>query len=152
MRRKMNGRGKAIVLQIIMFLAVTCGAHATITDVNILPSIPAVTDPITILVSGIEGSRVQITTTDFSVNDYSLVLDIYLDIGVNPVVLPWTHSEDIGILPAGIYNLDVYTFFPLLPPLNDNYSTSFEVVPEPGTLILLATGISIFRAFSRGKR
>jgi len=152
MERKMNGRGKAIVLQFITLLAVTFQAHATITDVNILPTIPALTDPITIIVSGVEGSPAQITNTDFWVNDNSLSLDIYLDIGIIPVVTPWTHSEYIGTLPAGVYDLSVQTFVPMLPSLNDDYFRSFEVVPEPSTLTILGFALMISRVFTKRKK
>jgi hypothetical protein len=134
----------------VLFLCPVC-ADATITRVSISPDEPTLIDPITILVSGTEGSPAQITNTDFLVNDNSLLLDIYLDLGIIPVVTSWTHSEPIGTLPGGVYNLTVQTLFPLLPPLNDNYSMSFEVVPEPGTLGFLAAGLLVFRVFLKRK-
>ncbi len=94
-----------------------------------------------------EGSGgVTITNTDFSVNGNSLTLDIYLDLGFATVVTPWSYSKLIGTLPADTYNLTVWRFLPSYYPPNiivSSYSTSFEVVPEPATLLLLVFGVAI---------
>jgi hypothetical protein len=134
----------------ILFLLPVC-AKAEITDVNIIPSIPTQIDPITILVSGVEGyGAVQITDTDFIVNGNMLSLDIYLNVGHYTVVTPWSHSEGIGLLPTEVYDLNVRTLRQSV--VTSTYSTSFEVVPEPATFVFLAAGLPAFRVFTRKKK
>jgi len=136
---------------IFTIMIIPAAINAGITEVSILPPTPTVIDPITISVSGIEGSPAQVTNTDFFVNDNSLLLDIYLSLGITPVVTPWTYSESIGTLPTGVYDLTVRTFIPLLPSFNDNYYVSFEVVPEPGTFSIFTFALPFLRVFTRRK-
>ncbi len=131
-----------LLLMIGLCLAMsTMTAQAGITDVFIFPEEPIVINPITIFVSGVEsGGGVTIDNSDFQIDGTSLTLDIYIDIGLLTVVTPWSHSEDIGLLGAGIYELTANTFFEQVPFFNDSYYTTFEVTPEPSTLILFALG------------
>jgi len=111
-------------------------------------------EPITILVSGVEGSGgVQIISTHFSAIDNSLLFDIHLDLGICLWVTPWSYSEVIGTLSAGTYNLTVRRFLPdyYPPPIVNSYEMSFTVVPEPVTIALLAVGLPIIRVFTRRK-
>ena len=139
---------KIILLIIGAYLAMsTMTAQAVITDVFIFPEEPMVIDPITIITSGVEGSGgVVITSSSFLIDGTSLELDIFLDVGVYTVITPWSHSEDIGALLMGTYDLTVNTIVELQPVLNDTFFKSFEVVPEPATLLLLGAGSLVLRA------
>ena len=106
-----------------------------------------VIDPITIFVSGEESGYVTIDYSDFQIDGTSLDLDIYFLTGVFQIVTPWSHLEDIDALLIGTYELTVNTIFESAPHLNDSYYTSFEVIPEPATILLFATGAIIFRTF-----
>lgn len=123
-------------------------ARATITDVSISPAVPTSLDPITILVSGVQGYPSEIINTDFVVDGNSLSLDITLLLGITPVVTPWTHSEPIGTLTTGTYNLTVRLLDYYGTPQN-TYIIDFEVIPEPGTFAILVLALPIFRVFTK---
>ena len=130
---------KAITLTIMMCFSTS--VNATITDVSIVPSLPTPLDVIFINVLGQESSGpVFIEDTDFRQDGMSLELDISLDVGAFLVITPWSHTENIGTLPAGVYDLTVNTIVELEPFRNDTSFTRFEVVPEPGTLVLFGLG------------
>jgi len=134
----------------LVFVCMTHSVKATITDVYILPEEPTIDDAITISVSGVEPyGGVSITDSVFNVDGTSLGLDLYLTLGLSPVLTPWSYSEDIGSLPMGTYELSVNTIFESEPIFNDTYFKSFEIVPEPSTVLLLALGIL---ALTRKKR
>jgi hypothetical protein len=141
-----------VVFVVLFFSA---AAKASIVNVSISPITPTFTDPITILIDGMEGSGgVQITNTDFIINGNSISLDIYINRGIVQVVTPWSHSELIGTLPADTYNLTVRRFLPpYYPPdiIVSSYSISFEVTPEPSILAIFGVALPIFRIFSRKK-
>jgi predicted outer membrane repeat protein len=125
-----------LLLMIWVCLAIsTITVQAVITDVFILPEEPTITDAISILVSGGEGYNVSITDSILIIDETSIELDIYLHLGLLPVATPWSHSEDIGLLSAGIYELTANTIFESEPHLNDSYYTTFEVVPEPSLTV-----------------
>ena len=135
-----------------MFLSAI--ANAGITDVNIVPTIPAISDSISIMAYGVEGSGgVEINDTVFTIDGYSLQLDMYLNVGICQVATPWSYTEDIGILAAGSYELIVNRYLPSYfpPPIIHSYTTDFTVVPEPGTLAIFGFGLPLLRAFSRRK-
>jgi hypothetical protein len=140
-------KSKRLFLYAILAFLPVC-ANATINDVSISPTTPTSLDSITILVSGEEGTYpAEITNTDFFVNGNSLTLDIYLYIGPFDAVSFWSCTEIIGTLPADTYNLTVWRFLPsYYPPSTiSSYSTSFEVVPEPATLLLMVSGLLLLR-------
>jgi len=119
-------------------------AEATITDVHIVPEEPTINDVITIVTSGLEGSGpVFINDSVFLADETVLQLNIFLDLGPYTVVTPWSHSEDIGPLPTGFYELTVRTFEDLQ--VADTYNMTFEVVPEPASIMLLCLGVLCIR-------
>jgi len=61
--------------------------------------------------------------------EQSVQLDLFFGVGYSTAVGDWSHSEEIGTLPAGTYNLTVRTFEPIYG-LNHTYTISFTVVPE----------------------
>ena len=141
---------KVIALTII--ICFTTSVNATITDVSIEPILPTPLDVISIVSSGGESSGpVEIVDSVFSVDENSLQLNIYLEVGFAMVVTPWSHTENIGTLPAGVYDLTVNTVVELEPFRNDTSFTSFEVVPEPTTLVLFGLGGLIVKNFINRK-
>jgi len=131
----------------VVFVSVADSVEAVIVDVDIVPEVPTLTDVITIVTFGQEGSGpVAIDGSDFLINGTSLELDIYLNVGFSTVVTPWSHPEDIGTLPAGMYDLTVRTFvLPEITEIADTYSVTFDVVPEPATVCLFGLGGLILR-------
>ena len=143
----------AAVLVFVAFVCVTNSAKATvsITDVYIMPEVPAVEDIITIFASGSASqSSSWVDHTEFSMVDTSLQLDLFLDMGNAFMVSYWSYSEEISPLPAGTYTLTVRAFGPsYVPPyygdLEDTYTVDFTVVPEPATFLFLVMGIVAVR-------
>jgi len=99
---------KVIALTIIICFSTS--VNATITDVSIEPILPTSLDVIFVNVLGEENTGgVFIEDTDFCQDGMSLELDISLDVGVFQVITPWSHTENIGTLPVGQYDLTVRT-------------------------------------------
>ena len=119
--------------------------QAYITDVTIQPEAPTTTDFLSVLVSGEENFNISVSDYFLTIDETLLELDIHLQEGMMPVVTPWSHTEGVGILPVGTYDLTVNTWIASSPTFNDTYYTSFEVVPEPTTLLLISTGILCLR-------
>ena len=140
-------RKEILVITGIVLLISAVTTQAEITDVFIFPEEPIEIDPITISVFGVEPYNISITDTIFTVNETFLDLDIYFELGNLTVVTPWSHSEDIGFLGVGIYELTVNTINELEPEFNDSYYTTFEVTPEPATILLFGLGAIVFRTF-----
>ena len=148
--KKSNIYKLGIIFVVILIMG-TDSVKATITDVSILPEEPTIIDLITIATFGIEGSGpVTINDSDFSASDTTLELDIFITVGHFAVITPWLHSEDIGFLPVGTYDLTVSTFDKFDPTFNDTFSTTFEVIPEPTSILLFATGMMGIRLLNRG--
>lgn len=122
--------------------------RASITDVHHLPQPPNINDAITIITSGIAaGGAVFIDGSNFERDGTSLRLDIYLTIGYFTVITPWSHLENIGKLPSGLYDLTVNAFDGT--DLSDTFTYEFQVIPEPETILLLSAGILGIRAVNR---
>lgn len=130
-------------LVILFVLVINICVYAGITSVSINPPQPTTTDFISIITAGVEGSRPVGITPVLTIIENNIVLDLSMEVGILQVVTPWSHTENIGYLPAGIYNLEVNAIYS--PTATQTFSTSFEVVPEPTSLLLFATGIVLFR-------
>ncbi len=140
-----------MIFAVLLIFVCQAPLNGSITNVSVSPPTPTLIDPITLSISGVEPyGAVEITNTDFSINGYVLQLDITLNVGHFSVVTPWSHSEPIGALPSGFYDLTVKTIQQDV--VTDVYSTSFEVVPEPSTIALLGLGLPFLRVFSARRR
>ncbi len=140
---------KIILLVIIMILSISVfvlSAQASITNVSIQPVSPIFNDDISLVISGMESSgAVLINDSVFVVNDFALELTLDMFVGGYTVMSQWSHTEDIGKLSIGTYDLTVNMSVDLNPSLNDTFTTSFEVVPEPSSLLLLSLGGVLLR-------
>jgi hypothetical protein len=153
MKTKQAIRITVILLVCGVFICIADNSEAVIGYVDIIPGEPTINDEISIFVSGGEPyGPVDITDSIFNINGKSLGLDLYLDVGFLTVVTPWTHSEEIGFFPAGTYNLTVNTFDESRPIHNDTFETSFTVIPEPTSFILVTLGSIIIRTKKPYKR
>jgi hypothetical protein len=132
----------ALTVFMVILICPVKAVKGSITDVYTEPLEPTDIEVITIVVSGLEGSgAVVITDSNFQREDSSLGLDIFITLGYYGVITPWSHSEVIGMLPANDYDLTVSTHYIGAYVGTDIYSTSFTVVPEPATLLLLTMGV-----------
>jgi len=131
---------RCIFLSSVLVVSIVFPLQASITDVVIQPATPTLNDDISLLIDGVESGGVAIVGYSFTIDGASIELDIDFQETVLTVVTPWSHSENIGLLPIGTYDITVNALFNFNPSLNDTYLTSFEVVPEPTTLALLGLG------------
>ena len=113
---------------------------ASITQVEFAPDPLTIDQPITITVSGNIGSLLIPIEDSVIFNDHLIQIDLTFDFSV--VALPaagsWIHSVNIGTLPAGFYDLTVRILGEPIPEFDDIFETSFEVIPEPASLLLLS--------------
>jgi len=144
-KRKKKAR---FLISLIIVLLLVCQASAnfaSIEDVVVIPSQPLDIDVITLDISGSASSGgSHIVSSLFQQEENQLALDLTIDMGINPVISYWSHSEQIGTLVPGTYSTTVRLFFPYAPPgeeLQDTYVTEFTVAPEPGTLAIFTLGI-----------
>ena len=108
-------------------------------NVVIQPETPTIYDSIEIISTGVRGGGpITVENTFFQIDEAALTLDIFLNEGFLTVVSPWHYTENIGSLPAGVYDLTVTAYDDYGP---ETSFTSFEVVvPEPTTLSFLMLG------------
>ncbi len=100
-------------------------------SVVIKPETLTIYDSIEIISTGVRGSGpVTVENTFFQIDEAALTLDIFLNVGFLTVVSPWHYTENIGTLPAGVYDLTVTAYADYGPP--ETFFTSLNVVvPEP---------------------
>jgi hypothetical protein len=140
---------KAIVPVLLVLTWLVNSAEAGINNVSIFPENPNMFDAITIIVSGGEPAHpVLIESTNFEKVGASLLLDVYVNIGVLQEPTLWSHYEDIGTLSAGMYDLTVREFVKDSG-LTDTHSINFEVIPEPAAIFFLLGSLPIIRNASK---
>ena len=142
----MNKKGFFLVFVLFLAFQMTgfSGPEEWALNVDIQPETPTINDSINIISSGVRGSDVYFENSFFEIYGTSLALDIYLHEGFLTVVTPWSHTENIGTLPAGTYDLTVTVYADYSPP--EVGITSFDVVvPEPATFCFLALGTILTR-------
>ncbi len=112
------------------------------------PETPTIYDPISIISSATAGSGpVVVEQSLFQVNGSHLSLNLDVSVGALQVITPWSYTENIGTLPAGSYDLAVTADYYFAGWTNsEEYYTSFEVIPEPATILLLSCGVLCIRA------
>ena len=151
-RRTMKKSGILRVLTII-FMAHSVNsfcAAVSITDVQVSPENPSISDIITIETEGtIPGGGIALDESVFTQDEYALQLDLYYIDTAGPMIpQSWFHDEEIGVLSQGSYDLSVQVFWKNGTEdytLHDSYPTNFEVIPEPLTLSLLVLGSLFIR-------
>ena len=134
------GKMKLLMLMFAVWPLMQVTAYAAILEVIIQPDTPDYTEVITIIITGEEGTGpVEISDSIFSVDDNQLELNLTIANGPYTVMSPWAHQEDIGTLSIGIYELNVNTINSFND--TDTFFTSFEVVPEPASILLISGGL-----------
>ena len=139
-------RKEILVIAGIVLLISAVTTQAEITDVFIFPEEPIIYDEITINVFGEENFNVSVSDSFLTIDGTLLELDIHLQEGMMPVVTQWSHIVGVGTLPMDTYDLTVNTWIDTSPTFNDIYYTSFQVVPEPATILLFGLGGLILRS------
>lgn len=147
-----------IALVIVMATSVSVEAGpVTITDVTIDPPLPMESAPITINTfihfNSIAYPEMVFANSYFDQTDMSLQLDVHFYEdgmgGGTPIVSPLL--EPIGMLTEGLYDLNVRAYVSpdpislVMPTLSDEYSMSFQVIPEPTMFLLLGAGAVMIR-------
>jgi hypothetical protein len=135
---KMRTRKTTLIFANVLICAafICCGADSAraisvdIADVHVSPAEPTPIDVITIFASGgLAHLDTPFDHSELSIVEQSVQLDLFFGVGYLHAVGDWSHSEEIGTLPAGTYTLMVRTLEPIFG-LNHTYTISFTVVPE----------------------
>ena len=137
-----------LLIMVVLLLGVvdTQAAIVSISDVQVDPEEPSLSDIITFDVfGGFSHAGVTFTESQFSTNAFSLELDLFFTEGFGPLIpTGWSHSEEIGTLSAGTYDLTTQAYWRSSPGyeyiLHDTFPLEFEVVPEPATILLFSLG------------
>ncbi|HOK96413.1 MAG TPA: hypothetical protein PK052_11850 [Anaerohalosphaeraceae bacterium] len=134
-------------VMIIILAIMPCAMGTTvITNVQVSPAQPSFFDIITIASYGsFSGGTNWYDKSEFTIDEQSLYLNLYFTGGFGPqITQPWSHNDVIGTLPQGNYDLSVQAYWRVSGGANyilhDNYSISFEVIPEPLMLTFLVLG------------
>jgi len=144
-------------------LAAICGAQVSAQDVhfNILPLCPTDNTPVSIKAWTWFGDTGQmLDSVSYERDEYQIDMDVIIQdlhgmpgVAFYQVVTPCGGSVDCGLLPAGLYevNADVYVipWASETPQLRDSGYTTFTVVPEPSSLVMLLGTILLPMCFAR---
>ena len=141
----------------VVVIILTSALGQSIDSVLISPTSPTDLDWITLRVEGeIMHTGIDLINSQFDQSGSNLSLDLYFyyDGGISlPVVLPYWYEHPVGYLTPGGYDVAVRSFygispFPGMPPmyqLADEAQVSFNVLPEPGTMLpFFAAGLLAF--------
>jgi len=131
---------KLLMMTIIATLAGALVDAAIIDNVLVIPENPTTLDSIDIDVFATLSSAEVPYSTEVTFVDDTVELDITFSGTGLAVITAWNHTESIGALSVGTYDLIVTTTYTSQSAWDDTYLTSFEVVPEPTTLLLLGLG------------
>jgi len=149
-------RIKAIAAALVLCMALSKSAFALYVDVY--PENPTITDSVSIEAWTWFGKDAyDLVSATYSITDYAIDMEVIMeDIGFGPASLIRDGGlVTLGTLPEGLYlvNAGMY-MIPLggsIPEFYESGSTSFNVVPEPATVLLLAIGIVGIRSNKRNK-
>ena len=141
---------KLFILTLVFIMAEQVLAGFSIDQVVISPASPTSSDTITIDANGpVNFGGWTFNHSSFTANGTDLTLDFYFDVPdtVIWVMLQWDKSKQIGTLSADDYDLTVHTYSITSSGtvLDDTFTTSFTVTPEPMTIALLGLGAAIVR-------
>lgn len=133
---------------ICVLLAAVClssGSDGKLCYIAVSPSQPTLSDSITLFAGGTtQCNFANIDYMRFNAQGNTLQWDIYYSMGLLTIVDAWDATISIGMLNPGFYELNVNIYATQQPYMNyyldDKGSLSFNVVPEPATLLLLASG------------
>lgn len=121
--------------------------------VDVSPENPTTADPVSIYAWTWFGyaERYDLVSTAYSITGYDIGVEVVMRDKGYGITIPWAGggSVQVGTLTEGDYwvTADMYMipFGGSIPELYESGGTSFNVVPEPATLFLLALGALLTR-------
>jgi hypothetical protein len=135
-------KAKLFLTAVLLMGVFVLPTQAEITGVTIFPENPLETDLISFDIFGTQPTgSVTVTDTAYSISENEITMDLFLNVGFAQWATPWDYTYDVGLLSAGTYDLTVNTIIADHPSANDTFTTSFEVIPEPTTFLLVGTGL-----------
>ena len=149
-------RGIVLTIGVVLWCIPT-SAYALYVDVS--PENPTTADPISIYVWTWFGhaERYDLVSTAYSITGYDIGVEVVMRDNGYGITIPWAGggSVQVGTLTEGDYwvTADMYMipFGGSIPELYESGGTSFNVVPEPSTFLLLIMGTIGLRLGKRQK-
>jgi hypothetical protein len=140
-----------VIIFVVFPMNMVAFAVVTIDSINIDPFQPTVVDTIEITTEGsVSYTGIEFLYYDSDISGTSIDLDFYFwdQGGISlPVVEDWDCVIDIGLLSSDTYDVTSRTWVDDGGDyeLTDTQSTSFTVVPEPATVLILGIGGLLLR-------
>ncbi|MFZ9034261.1 MAG: PEP-CTERM sorting domain-containing protein [Anaerohalosphaeraceae bacterium] len=141
---------KSLLVLLVVFSLGQSISEGSLDYISITPSQPTASDLIELFAGGETPTNYAgLDSTNFSAVGNDLTWDIYYSLGMFQVIDNWDTSDIIGILAPGSYDLTVRVYVKgpadAFHTLDDVGYESFNVTPEPATLVLMALGGLLIR-------
>ena len=113
------------------------------------PAAATTSDSIDIIVGGFSNNAIFINDTPWTIENNVIEITLEIDSMVLPVLTDWTKTIELGTFEVGVYQVNVFEVItgigcnPLTGCDNPAASTSFTVVPEPGSIGVLVCGAMV---------
>jgi len=150
-------RNKIVLTTGLFLWCISTSVHALYIDID--PENPTINDSVSIYswTSFSYTERYYLVNTTYSITGYDISIEVVMEDRGYGLAIPWAGggTVQIGTLDEGYYSVtaDMYMipFGGSIPEFYESGSTSFDVVPEPSTLLLFAVGMVGVRAKYRKK-
>lgn len=134
---------------LVLMLATSLVNAGIIDNVQVTPESPTISDSIEVNVFATLSYGEIPYSTEVTMLNNQVKIDIVFSGSGLPAITSWQHTENIGSLDIGTYDLVITTTKISSPGWDDEYTTEFTVVPEPASVLLLSLGAFFIRRKKR---